>query len=410
MANLTFNAQLRSLATNFIAGVCGAISVFASVQASAAALELLPSPAPINSSLSRLVSDESGQIYLSWLSQDAGMASLAYARLTDDGWTTSEIISQGRDWFINWADFPALSVNAGNMTAHWLRMSAEGTYDYDIEARFYAADVGSWSEVTTIHNDGVSAEHGFVSMLPMSAGRTFITWLDGRETAGKDVNGTMTLRAGIFDNTGSKVSEWELDHRVCDCCQTSSAMTSSGPIVVYRDRSDDEIRDIYMTRYSDGAWTEPRAIHNDNWQIAGCPVNGPAVAARNEQVAVSWFTARDDTPKVQLAISTDNGDSFSNPVLVASPNTNGRVGTVILDSGDIVVSWLDTTQADARIMLTLYSAEGKLLGSTEVATSSASRRSGFPIIEGVGDTVYVTWTDVSATPQVKVARMNYKNK
>ena len=71
---------------------------------------------------------------------------------------------------------------------------------------------------------------------------------------------------------------------------------------------------------------------------------------------------------------------------------------------------MDTTQAEARIMLTLYSAEGKLIGSTEVATSSASRRSGFPIIEGVGETVYVTWTDISATPQVKVARMDYKNK
>ena len=29
-----------------------------------------------------------------------------------------------------------------------------------------------------------------------------------------------------FDKSGAAVHEWELDHRVCDCCQTSSAMTT----------------------------------------------------------------------------------------------------------------------------------------------------------------------------------------
>ncbi|MFT7471611.1 MAG: hypothetical protein ACI8XU_001507 [Kiritimatiellia bacterium] len=369
-------------------------------------LEYLPSPAPSNSSLSRVVANESGEIYLSWVSQDAEQATLAFSRLSSEGWDTPKVISQGDNWFVNWADFPALSVDASGMVAHWLQISAQGTYDYDIRARFYLEDKATWTEAQTIHTDGISAEHGFVSMLPTNNGTTLITWLDGRETKHGDPLGAMTLRAGIFDKSGASVKEWELDHRVCDCCQTSSAMTEKGPIVVYRDRSAEEVRDIYATRLIDGVWTAPQPIHNDNWEIAGCPVNGPSVAAVKERVAVAWFTAKDDTPKIQLVISTDSGLNFSDPIVVESPNTNGRVGAAILESGAIVVSWMDTTD-EAKIMLSRYDIKGAFLGSTEVASSSASRRSGFPIIEAVGNSVYVTWTDISTTPQVKVARIDY---
>jgi len=369
-------------------------------------LTRLPSPAPANSSLSRVVADESGEIYLSWVSQDAEQATLAFARLTSEGWDAAQVISGGRNWFVNWADFPVLSVDSSGMVAHWLQMSTTGTYDYDVRARFYAQDKATWTEARTIHTDGISAEHGFVSMLPLNDGTTLISWLDGRETVHSEPPGAMTLRAGIFDKSGANVSEWELDHRVCDCCQTSSAMTENGPIIVYRDRSQQEVRDIYATRLVDGAWTLPQAIHNDNWQVAGCPVNGPSVAAMNKRVAVAWFNAKDDVPKIQLVLSTDSGLSFSEPIVVESPNTNGRVDTTILDSGNIIVSWMDTA-GEAKIMLSRYDINGELLSTTEVAGSSPSRRSGFPIIEAVGNSVYVTWTDIDATPQVKVARIDY---
>ena len=415
----TATVFLRPLTTICIVSCVGFTVMSTSLLAAGVAvLESMPSPADINSSLSRVITDSKGRVYLSWVTREDELATLSYSKFEGGRWTDPAIISSGENWFNNWADFPSLMVNDDNMAAHWLSMSAEGTYDYDIKVAFYNASNNSWGEGITIHKDGVSAEHGFVAMLPMSEGRTFISWLDGRETAGSGdhitppraepaMPGAMTLRAGIFDRTGGTVSEWELDHRVCDCCQTSAAISATGPLVVYRDRSDQEIRDIYITRYVKGAWTEPMPIHNDGWEIAGCPVNGPAIAARGEQVAVSWFTAKDDAPLVQLVVSTDNGKSFSAPVLVASQTTNGRVGTTILESGDIAVSWMDTEGPEAKIMLTRFSAEGNLLETTQIANSKASRRSGFPIIDSVGNDVYVTWTDISGAAQVKVASVIY---
>ena len=402
------SAYVRSLPACTLAILITGTAVTASGQSVGVSVELLDSPAPVNSHLSRVVSDTSGQIYLSWVSEEGDLARFSYSKLAESGWSRPELISSGSDWFVNWADFPMLSVNGDNMAAHWLRMSAEGTYDYNIEASFSDVQNQDWSEPRVIHSDGVSAEHGFVSMLPLKDGSTLITWLDGRNTKNGDEYGEMTLRAGIFSSSGQILSEWKLDSRACDCCQTSSAMTSSGPVVVYRDRSAEEIRDIAMTRYLNGQWTEPRPVHEDNWQIAGCPVNGPSVSAKNEQVAVAWFTAKDDTPKVQLALSSDSGASFTAPVLVASPETNGRVGTALLDSGKIIVSWIDTSSIEAKIMLSVFSGEAELLQQVEVANTSASRRSGFPIIESVGESVYISWTDLSDSLQVRVARVSVK--
>ncbi|MDD9891778.1 MAG: hypothetical protein OXU30_15750 [Gammaproteobacteria bacterium] len=370
-------------------------------------LQELPSPAIENSKLSRLTSDEQGNLYLSWVTESGDSASLFYSQLTERGWSDPQAISSGSNWFVNWADFPALSVNEGNKAALWLRMSAEGTYDYDIDSRFYAAASNEWSNTATLHKDGVSAEHGFVAMLPLSGGSTLISWLDGRNTKVANGYGEMTLRAGIFNSRGATVQEWEVDARVCDCCQTSAALTEKGPIIVYRDRSSEEIRDIYSARYDSGAWTTPKPVYSDNWQIAGCPVNGPAVVADGSFVAVSWFTAKDDLAKVQLAVSDDSGDKFSEPVLVAAEGTIGRVDTAILKSGGIVVSWLDTSEEHAKIMLSHYDRDLQLLDRTEVATTSASRRSGFPIIEAIADSVYITWTDITDTPSVKIARADY---
>jgi len=393
---------------NLAASAVAAFSVSGPVLADDATVSHLESPASSNSSLSRVVADESGRIFLSWVNRNEEVASLVFSQLTEGKWSEPETVSEGSDWFVNWADFPMLSVNQDNKTAHWLKISAEGPYDYDIEAKFYDAEEQGWSEPRIIHNDGVSAEHGFVSMLPAGAGHTLISWLDGRNTKSSEIHGAMTLRAGVFDSTGRTMDEWELDGRVCECCQTSSAMTAAGPIVVYRDRSDEEIRDIYFTRYVNGAWTAPEAVHNDNWRIAGCPVNGPAVAARDDQVAVSWFTAKDDTPEVRLALSDDGGISFSQPVRVASPNTIGRVDAAILNSGRVVVSWLDTERDGAHIMLSLFTQDGQFVSSTEVAATSASRRSGFPVIVEKDESVYVTWTDVSDAPQVNVARVDFR--
>ena len=89
--------------------------------------------------------------------------------------------------------------------------------------------------------------------------------------------------------------------------QTAAAVTAEGPIVAYRDRSEGEIRDIYISRLAGGTWSEPAPVHRDNWKIAACPVNGPALSANGRQVAIAWFTAQGEEGHVFAAFSSDPG-------------------------------------------------------------------------------------------------------
>src|SRR5688500_16481070 len=116
-------------------------------------------------------------------------------------------------------------------------------------------------------------------------------WLDGRAMAGHAGHGAgggpMTRRSAMMSAQGVTGAETVVDHRVCDCCQTAAATTERSVLVAYRDRSEKEIRDIYVSRFENGKWSAGVPVHADNWEINGCPVNGPAIAASGQAVAVA---------------------------------------------------------------------------------------------------------------------------
>ena len=217
----------------------------------------------------------------------------------------------------------------------------------------------------------------------------------------------MTLRAAIFDNQGEPEDEWELDNRVCDCCQTSAALTTNGPVVVYRNRTEDEIRDMSIVRWVDGSWTSPEIIYNDNWNIAGCPVNGPAITANENTVAVAWFTASDGQPRVKLALSSDAGATFLPAVTLREQGTNGRVGIAMLADQSLVVSWMETEGELAKVVLGHYTSQGALKEKLTVAESTSSRSSGYPVITSSGNTVYMAWTEAGDVSQVATAKIEF---
>lgn len=372
-------------------------------------VQLLPSPAKEGSELPRFFKSTRGDIYLSWVEKEDKHAKLLFSQLNNEQWSEPEQIAEGDDWFVNWADFPSLVVNDDFKVAHWLQKSAEGTYDYDVRMSI-AKESGQWSESFIPHNDGVSAEHGFVSMLPMPNEQFFATWLDGRNTKGGHEHGhsgAMTLRAGIFDSEGNTVSEWELDDRTCDCCQTGAAMTEDGPVVIYRDRTENEVRDISITRLINGEWTSPMPISVDLWEIAGCPVNGPSIASNKNQLGVAWFTGANGNSKVQFALSQDHGATFGNAITIAEGNTLGRVGITSLENGTFVVSWMKIEGNMTSIMLSQVDKAGDIVKTFEVAQTSMERASGFPVITSKKDQLFVAFTDLEKSNSVNISTINF---
>lgn len=92
-------------------------------------------PALAGSGMPFLTAGPDGSVYLSWIdSAGERQHALRFSRWTGSVWTAPETVAEGRNWFINWADFPSLVVRGdGSMLAHWLpRAEGGGTYGYGI--------------------------------------------------------------------------------------------------------------------------------------------------------------------------------------------------------------------------------------------------------------------------------------
>ena len=365
-----------------------------------------------------------GKALLSWVEYLNDTTDvLAFAYLESGEWSAPNIIAKGSNWFVNWADFPSIVAskeNSNHLAAHWLQKSANGTYDYDIQITQSLDGGKKWASPFIPHTDGIAAEHGFVSMLPVANNQIFATWLDGRYTKTENYSdghdhegqgGAMTLRGAFFDAQGKLSGDIELDNKVCDCCSTSAAMTQNGVIVAYRDRSLTEIRDISIVRQIGQDWTRPRNLHADNWEIAGCPVNGPKIIADEaSKVAVAWYTMANDTPKVNVALSSDAGANFGPPIQIDDGNPLGRVD-LVFDKSNVVISWLENLgEEKAAIRLAKVLPDGRIEKRLTVAHTSPARGSGFPIMEKFRNQLLIAWTtivDEEENTRVKTAIVSF---
>ena len=359
----------------------------------------LPSPALDKSGQANLVTDRRGRVYLSWLDRTPdNLFTFRFSVREGAGWSRPLTIAEGRDFVVNWANFPAMAaLPDGSLAAHWLVKNGSKSYASDVHVAHSRDGGRTWTRPVTPHRDGTPTEHGFVSMFPARGKLLGAIWLDGRGMKespsghGHGV-GDMTLRFAALTADGRPTDEALLDARVCECCQTSAAATRDGALVVYRDRSDGEVRDIGVVRLVKGRWTEPRAVHADGWKINACPINGPAVASDGAlRAAVAWYTAADEKPLVRVAFSADQGETFGAPATVSDGNPAGRVGVVMLADGSAVVSWLEIAGGGGELRARRVWPGGKMSPHVRVATTGVARWNGFPRVALAGDTLVFAW-------------------
>jgi hypothetical protein len=372
----------------------------------------LASPAPDGSAQPNLEADRS-RVWLSWLeARAAGGHKFQLASLQGTTWSTAVTIGEGADFLANWADFPSIFVTStGILAAHWLQRGV-GT-PYGIQVRT-SSDAGrTWTRPEAPHRDSASGEFGFVSFFEAPGAGLGLVWLDGRRPAGRTSagqpghpagEGGMAVRAAMVKN-GVPGEQVVVDPQVCECCQTSAARTSDGVIVAYRDRSDANIRDISVARFANGRWSAPSNVHADNWEINGCPVNGPVVTAEGDAVAVAWFTMAGGTPHVKVAFSTDGGREFGTPVQVDTGVTFGRLGMLMPAADRVLVSSIERGNAGVELVVREVMRDGRTSAPVAVAPSTSDRSSGFARMALAGRRVTIAWTEVGrgAPPRVRVA-------
>lgn len=392
------------LAASFV-GACGGTP-----DGPAAALDLnltlepVTVPAPASSAYPQLTSSSRGAI-LSWLEQGETTTTLRFSERTASGWSAPVTVASGDDWFVTSADVPAvLRMNDGTLVANWYP-----TVDPLLEAYntliSYSRDEGTtWASPFTPHHDGTKTQHGFATLIELPDGGLGVLWLDGRdqeENTTDPLGGSMALYYAGFDRGWTQVAETPINTRVCECCQTAAALTTGGVLAAFRDRSDEEVRDIKVARLENGAWTAETSVHDDNWQIEACPVNGPALSARGEEVAAAWFTAPNDNGRAFAAFSHDGGRTWGSPIRLDDEASLGHVDVELMDDGTAVASWVEFAGGRSRLRIRRVAASGARSAAADVP--GAVRVSGYPRLTRAGSELLLAWTDSESGQQVKGA-------
>ncbi len=383
------------------------------IGASARADQQAGTPSPLDLKIDRLTGPATGitgqpeltvssrGVLLSWIERNGAHASLKFSERSGAGWSPVQVAAAGDNFFVNWADVPSvLRLSTGTIAAHWLQKSGTGSSAYDVRLSYSKDDGKTWAAPVTPHHDGSKTEHGFASLFQTAAGGLGLVWLDGRPMAGADHaampgmgHGGMSLMYGSFDTSWKQTAEDALDHRVCECCPTSVAMTSEGPIIAYRDRGADETRDIAVSRFENGKWSAPSAVHNDGWKIAACPVNGPRLSARGRDVVAAWFTMINGQSHSLAAFSRDAGRTFGTPIRLDTSGAVGRVDVELLPDGSALASWIESGPP-AEFRVKRIESSGRQSAPITVAKLDAGRASGYPRVASANGELVFAWVDV----------------
>jgi len=356
---------------------------------------LLP-PISTNSKYPNLTETDRG-LAIVWYEQIINGYAIKWSEFNGRSWSKPIIVTSEKEYFVNWADFPSIFYNGKNhFVVHWLEKNGDGTYDYVVKVSQSFDRGKSWSSPIIPHTDKKLGEHGFVSFFNASNNKVGLVWLDGRNMMGEDDGhgyGQMNLYSTTIDKDGILGQEILLDNRVCECCPTSAVNIQNDILVAYRDRTLDEIRNINIVRWNNSSWQTPKTLHNDNWKIAGCPVNGPKLAVRENNIAAVWYTTPEENPIIYLSFSKDGGNIFDSPIRIDNGNPIGRVDCIWLDNDRVLVSWMEMGKKSTNILFSVVSMENDNSTPIIVTRILPERSSGHPVISRYRDSIFLAWTE-----------------
>lgn len=315
----------------------------------------------------------------------------------------------------------------GNVYVVWTNdVPAEGRIFAASDLRFARSVDGgqSFEPATTVNSDhgGIPSGHTFHDIAVGPDGTVFIAWLDSRK---RDRIRTSLIESGTMEaahveshDMNSKMaaieSESKLDlpgtelwiaasrdggktfdegypvaEETCNCCRVAVEVSSDGTVyLAWRHIFPNSERDIALASSSDGgrSFSAPTRVHNDAWELHGCPHTGPTVVIdESDRLHIAWYTGVETHPGLYYAMSSDRGESFSSPVRLGS---HPGVSQVKMGGTGESTVWLTWEEA-GQVMFALANGDGTLTVSSE------------PAIEGTYPSVAVTDSYWVLTGQTK---------
>ena len=278
---------------------------------------------------------------------------------------------------------------------------------------------------TVLQSGDVAGDRGWHALTVDTQGTAHVLWLDHRRMAlrlkptehdhhkdGAEMAQLSDLRYAAVNARGVEQSERALLPGVCYCCKTALVAGPRGQLfAAWRQVYPGNIRDIAFTQSLDGGRTfsAHTRVSEDQWQLAGCPDDGPAMAVdARGTIHIVWPTVIGGAEPAGALFyaTTRDGRTFSPrqrvPTLGSPKPSHPQIA--IGRDGHIVIVWdevMDGVRRGARLEATPTGSNELEFGTPQRLTEGSSA---YPMLVATGAGLLAAWTDGTGVGSAIVVR------
>ncbi|MEM2101088.1 MAG: sialidase family protein [Candidatus Nitrosocaldus sp.] len=144
--------------------------------------------------------------------------------------------------------------------------------------------------------------------------------------------------------------------------------------------------DIFLSNSRDGALTFSTINISNNDGDSEYPV----IDASGPTVYIAWVDLTYGNSEILLRVSRDGGSTFSNVINVSNSNGESEAPVLVAEGSSVYIAWHDNTQGVFAVMFRASHDNGNTF-SDPVILSSIDYDSGFATMDVDGSNVYTVW-------------------
>ena len=325
------------------------------------------------------------------------------------------------------------------ITVVWTAKGASGTR---LQTARSTDGARTFSKSALVPGTDAPGNRGWEAMTADSQGQVHLAWLDHRrlaqadaaassaapaahhDHAASDQNGKMgsSPRDGVamaqlselyFATLDGSAAPRGITSGVCYCCKTALTTAPGGRVsVAWRHVYPGNLRDIAFASSKDGGRTfsAPRRVSEDQWQLDGCPDDGPAMAAEGETaVHVIWPTlVRDDKqqPTIGLFYAAARDEGPFSPRLALPTEGLPHHPQIAIASGSLVTAWDELRDGARQLVVARASTADRPLRFSRTLVSG-STGGVYPSLAVTTGGTLLAWTSGSGpSSTVKLTRID----
>jgi hypothetical protein len=245
----------------------------------------------------------------------------------------------------------------------------------------------SFGPPSKVNDDPKPGVHGMHSLAVAEGGRVYVAWLDERNVAAPkpSAGGPVRMhsesnREVFFTSSDDGGRTFTPNRRVagevCPCCKTALTAGAGGRVYVgWRQVLPGDFRHIAVASSNDGgqSFSTAAVVSDDRWELKGCPVSGPALAAgADNSLRVVWYTAGEaGKPGLYWSESQDGGRTFSPRQVLAGTDGRGTPALLKGEDGGLTAVWEGSDGESSAAMTARLGGDGRVTTAAVLAGGGA---------------------------------------